>query len=90
MLNLSLGINGFIYDGLAAVLNPIKIISSEYLKVFYSWVYQILNSKKIGSAFPNINTDVLKNTLIPIPPLAEQKRIVARVEELLAVCDGLK
>ena len=85
-----LGINGFIYDGLAAVLNPIKIISSEYLKVFYSWVYQILNSKKIGSAFPNINTDVLKNTLIPIPPLAEQKRIVARVEELLAVCDGLK
>lgn len=85
-----LGINGFIYDGLAAVLNPMKIISGEYLKVFYSWVYQILNSKKIGSAFPNINTDVLKNTLIPIPPLEEQQRIVARVEELLAVCDGLK
>ena len=85
-----LGINGFIYDGLAAVLNPMKIISTEYLEVFYSWVYQLLNSKKIGSAFPNINTDVLKNTLIPIPPLAEQKRIVARVEELLAVCDGLK
>ena len=86
----TLGIEGYIYDGLAAVLNPTKIISNEYLNVFFSWVYQLLNSQKIGSAFPNINTDVLKNTLIPIPPLAEQKRIVARVEELLAVCDKLK
>lgn len=86
----TLGIDGYIYDGLAAVLNPTKIISNDYLNVFFSWVYQQLNSQKIGSAFPNINTDVLKNTLIPLPPLAEQKRIVARVEELLAVCDKLK
>lgn len=32
----------------------------------------------------------LRSAVIPIPPIEEQKRIVARVEELLAVCDGLK
>ena len=85
-----LGIDGYIYDGLAAILNPIKIIGNEYLNVFFMWIYERLNAQKMGSAFPNINTDVLKNTLIPIPPLAEQKRIVKRVEELLALCDELK
>ena len=85
-----LGISGYIYDGLAAILNPQKIITGEYLSIFFSWVYQILNSQKIGSAFPNINTDVLNKTLIPIPPLPEQERIVDRVNELLAMCDELK
>lgn len=85
-----LGINGYIYDGLAAVINQTRIISSQYILLFFDWVYERLNSQKTGSAFPNINTNILKNTLIPIPPLAEQKRIVTRVKELLAVCDGLK
>ncbi len=85
-----LGIDGYIYDGLAAVLNPTKIIGCEYLKYFFMWIYERLNAQKIGSAFPNINTDMLKNTLIPIPPLAEQKRIVAKLEEILPLCERLK
>lgn len=85
-----LGIDGYIYDGLAAVLNPTKIIGCGYLKYFFMWIYERLNAQKIGSAFPNINTDMLKNTLIPIPPLAEQKRIVAKLEELLPLCERLK
>ena len=39
---------------------------------------------------PGLSATKVENFLIPLPPLAEQKRIVARVEELLAVCDGLK
>ena len=39
-----LGICGYIYDGLAAVLNPMRIISGDYLSVFFNWVYQKLNS----------------------------------------------
>ena len=78
-----LGIDGYIYDGLAAILNVTKIISTEYLVVFLDWIYQKLNAQKIGSAFPNINTDVLKSTFIPIPPIEEQHRIVAKIEEIM-------
>ena len=85
-----LGIDGYIYDGLAAIINPTNIIWCEYLKYFFMWIYERLNAQKIGSAFPNINTDMLKNTLIPLPPLAEQKRIVAKLEEILPLCERLK
>jgi type I restriction enzyme S subunit len=37
-----------------------------------------------------ITQDNLKNTLIPLPPLSEQHRIVAKVDELMALCDELE
>jgi len=37
-----------------------------------------------------VNTDTLKEQTIPLPPLAEQKRIVAKVDELMALCDRLE
>jgi type I restriction enzyme S subunit len=38
----------------------------------------------------NFNGTKLAATLIPLPPLAEQRRIVARVEQLMALCDELE
>ncbi len=35
----------------------------------------------------NVNGTVLKNMLVPLPPLAEQHRIVAEVDKLMALCD---
>lgn len=37
-----------------------------------------------------INTKLLQKQTIPLPPLAEQKRIVAKVDELMALCDQLE
>ena len=47
-----------------------------------------LIKKQTGQA--NVNGTALKNMLIPLPPLAEQHRIVAKVDELMALCDRLE
>ena len=39
---------------------------------------------------PNINAGVVNNMVLPLPPLAEQKRIVAKVNELMKLCDHLE
>jgi type I restriction enzyme S subunit len=38
----------------------------------------------------NISQDKYKTVPVPLPPLAEQKRIVAKLEELLPMCEKMK
>ena len=62
-----------------------------------SWwlFYYLLSQRKnfinlgAGGAQPNISKQKIINYLIPLPPLAEQKRIVERVQELLKLVDDL-
>ncbi len=43
-----------------------------------------------GVAYPAINDNRLYRALIVLPPFAEQKRIVAKIEEILPLCEKLK
>jgi type I restriction enzyme, S subunit len=46
-----------------------------------------LVSRAYGAGKPGLNLDNIRSLPIPLPPLAEQYRIVAKVDQLMAVCD---
>lgn len=52
-------------------------------------VDNVINAVTYGVKMPRVGTDTMKNLLIPLPPLEEQKRIVAKIEELLPLCSKL-
>lgn len=66
------------------------IASNKYFLYMLMAYKAILDSMATRSAQKNINLETIMSLAYPLPPLAEQERIVARIEELLAVCDGLK
>ena len=49
-----------------------------------------LSGASVGTTMSNLNHKILSDMPIPLPPLAEQKRIVARLEEILPLCERLK
>jgi len=51
--------------------------------------YDELRASAAGAAQPNLNVGKIKETMIPLPPLAEQRRIVTIVDQLMALCDEL-
>jgi type I restriction enzyme S subunit len=79
----------------ASYLIRVKRISamySPYLKtylrsaVYWSQLYENAS----GTGQPNVNATALKQLLVPIPTLESQHRIVAKVDELMALCDQLE
>ncbi|PTP61747.1 restriction endonuclease subunit S [Vibrio splendidus] len=62
----------------------------NYVKLFFRKAYLDLRSQAAGGAQPNLNVGKISNTVIPVPPLLEQHRIVAKVDELMTLCDQLE
>lgn len=66
--------------------------NARYLKIFlgsqsyWSQLYAV----SMGTGQPNVNGNALKNLALPLPPIAEQQRIVAKVDELMLLCDQLE
>ena len=63
-------------------------LSLEYVMYFINAIS--LAKYVTGTAQPKMNQEKMNSIPVPLPPLAEQKRIVARLEELLPLCERLK
>ena len=89
--------------GKAALIDQEGMSFGAFMAIFRSicnpYILHVINSAYFrntllgdtGTTTINqITQDMLKNVMIPLPPLAEQKRIVAKLEEILPLCDRLK
>ncbi|MDR6928285.1 restriction endonuclease subunit S [Pseudomonas sp. BE134] len=67
-------------------------IYPDFTKVFLSsqFYWDQLYANSMGTGQPNVNGTALKGLLFPLAPMAEQHRIVAKVDQLMALCDQLK
>lgn len=69
---------------------PTTGMNNKYLFYYLMSIRSVYIGMADGGAQPNISKEKIVNSLIPLPPLAEQKRIVAKIEELLLHWDRLK
>ena len=70
-----------------------KFIDSKYIYKFLlsPFVQNEIENKSSGSTKQSeLGLSTIKNHLVPLPPLEEQKRIVEKVEKLMATCDALE
>ena len=83
-----------IYVSLTLIKSYSKDLYMNYLlSVLNSPLCKQLAAKKTlgkGASQGNLNLIFIREFLFPLPPLAEQKRIVEKIEELLPMCERLK
>lgn len=73
------------------VVSPIACLSEYLFAVMQSSYFTTsMKERAGGTATPIINRGLWDSLLIPLPPLAEQRRIVAKLEEILPLCERLK
>jgi len=73
------------------IIRPLTLLSNRYL---YRYLLSPVGRSQIfkfdnGSAQPNLSANSVRLYVYPLPPLAEQHRIVAKIDQLMALCDEL-
>ena len=78
--------------GTGAFFLKLVLVDVNYFIRLYrtSFVQSYLVADSIGSTMDNLNQTTLGNLPIPLPPLAEQQRIVAKIEEAFAEIDAVE
>ena len=75
-------------------LRPFCRVDNRYVLYWLNSPIGVSSAKKNiygkNASQGNLNVKNVRDFLVPLPPLAEQKRIVAKLEEILPLCERLK
>ncbi len=74
------------------IIRPISELFPRFLWVFLASpsVQRMINEIQVGATRQALTKGMIEQFEIPLPPLVEQKRIVAKVDEMMALCDRLE
>lgn len=81
------GFRACIGRGVAAIR---PFFADQYVRLFIWRLRASIIAMGRGIAFPSVSRQQIEELPVPLPPLAEQHRIVAKVDELMALCDRLQ
>ena len=68
-------------------LRPVIDGICEYVYYFIYYLKESNQLMSVGTAMPGLSANKLKSLVLPLPPLAEQRRIVAKIEELMPLVE---
>ncbi len=80
------GFRACIGRGVAAIR---PYFADQYVRLFIWRLRPPIIAMGRGIAFPSVSRQQIEELPVPLPPLAEQQRIVAKADELMALCDRL-
>lgn len=69
---------------------PFIMDMNEFIYYFLKYAGKKIDQNASGTTFKEVSGKEMNQVLFPLPPLAEQKRIVSKVDELMALCDKLE
>lgn len=80
------------FGAFCGVIRPVSKVVQTYLAFFCKTPFYRDQTQKGGKGIgiQNLSKGDLERLVCPLPPLAEQQRIVAKVDELMALCDALE
>jgi type I restriction enzyme S subunit len=86
-----MNIDGYIHDGWFAIRLPSEIDTNYfYYLLSSSYIQNQFNQLAVGGVVKNISGDLVKKASLPLPPQTEQKRIVEKLDQVLAQVDTIK
>jgi type I restriction enzyme S subunit len=84
-------VEGCIHDGWLVISQYYKGFDTDFLYYLLSspFAYSQFSEKTAGAVVQNLNKDKVAESIFPLPPLSEQRRIVTKIEELMPKIDRL-
>jgi type I restriction enzyme S subunit len=77
------GFRGILSSTMGKIVKKAEI-DDDYLRAFLTSTFEVFNGAKTGTAIPHLDKEAMYQLQLPVPPIAEQQRIVGLLDEAFA------